>query len=70
MSGRLCLLILCFQAIITLILATDMARHSEVLECFKQKLDIFDFTSEEHVTCVRKHLAKSTPSTVYYILHC
>lgn len=45
----------CFQAIITLILATDMARHGEILEGFKQKLDKFDFTNEEHVTCVCKH---------------
>uniref|UniRef100_A0A3Q3FJU6 Phosphodiesterase n=1 Tax=Kryptolebias marmoratus TaxID=37003 RepID=A0A3Q3FJU6_KRYMA len=46
------------QAIITLILATDMARHSEALECFKQKVDNFDFTNEEHVTCLKKVLIK------------
>lgn len=40
------------QAIITLILATDMAKHGEILDSFKRKLDGFDFTSEEHVTCV------------------
>lgn len=40
------------QAIITLILATDMARHGEILDSFKQKVDNFDFTNEEHVTCV------------------
>ena len=44
-----------FQAIITLILATDMARHGEILDSFKQKVDNFDFTNEEHVTCVRIH---------------
>lgn len=42
----------CFQGIITLILATDMARHGEILDSFKQKVDNFDFTNEEHVTCV------------------
>lgn len=40
------------QAIITLILATDMARHGEILDSFKHKVDNFDFTNEEHVTCV------------------
>ena len=42
-----------WQAIITLILATDMARHGEILDSFKQKVDNFDFTNEEHVRCVR-----------------
>lgn len=41
-----------WQAIITLILATDMARHGEILDSFKLKVDSFDFTNEEHVTCV------------------
>lgn len=45
----------CFnlQGTITLILATDMARHGEILDSFKQKVDSFDYTDEEHVTCVR-----------------
>lgn len=47
-DGSVCLT----QAIITLILATDMARHGEILDSFKQKVDNFDFTNEEHVTCV------------------
>uniref|UniRef100_A0A3B3VMT8 High affinity cGMP-specific 3',5'-cyclic phosphodiesterase 9A n=1 Tax=Poecilia latipinna TaxID=48699 RepID=A0A3B3VMT8_9TELE len=46
------------QAIITLILATDMARHGEILEGFKQKLDNFDFSNEEHVMCLQKVLIK------------
>lgn len=29
-----------------------MARHGEILDSFKQKVDNFDFTNEEHVTCV------------------
>uniref|UniRef100_A0A8C7Z6D5 High affinity cGMP-specific 3',5'-cyclic phosphodiesterase 9A n=1 Tax=Oryzias sinensis TaxID=183150 RepID=A0A8C7Z6D5_9TELE len=37
------------QGIITLILATDMARHGEILETFKLNVDHFDFTNEEHV---------------------
>ena len=35
-----------------LILATDMARHSEILESFKAKLDSFDFTQEDHLNSV------------------
>ena len=44
---------LLFQGTITLILATDMARHGEILDSFKQKVDNFDYSDEEHVTCVR-----------------
>jgi len=29
-----------------------MARHGEILDSFKQKVDNFNFTDEEHVTCV------------------
>uniref|UniRef100_A0A8C9YI41 Phosphodiesterase 9A like n=1 Tax=Sander lucioperca TaxID=283035 RepID=A0A8C9YI41_SANLU len=46
------------QTIITLILATDMARHGEILDSFKQKVDNFDFTNEEHVTCLKMVLIK------------
>ncbi|KAK3531195.1 hypothetical protein QTP70_015138 [Hemibagrus guttatus] len=46
------------QAIITLILATDMARHGEILDSFKHKVDNFDFTNEEHVTCLKMVLIK------------
>ena len=35
-----------------LILATDMARHSEILESFKSKLDNFDFKNEDHLNSV------------------
>jgi len=37
-----------------LILATDMARHSEILETFKSKIDKFDFANEDHVNSVRQ----------------
>ncbi len=37
-----------------LILATDMARHSEILESFKSKLDKFDFNNEDHLNSVSK----------------
>ena len=37
---------------ITLILATDMARHGEILNNFKSKIDGFDFTNDEHLTSV------------------
>uniref|UniRef100_A0A9J8BEZ8 Phosphodiesterase n=1 Tax=Cyprinus carpio carpio TaxID=630221 RepID=A0A9J8BEZ8_CYPCA len=46
------------QGTITLILATDMARHGEILDSFKQKVDNFDFTNEEHVTCLKMVLIK------------
>jgi len=29
-----------------------MARHGEILDSFKQKVDNFDFSNEEHVKCV------------------
>lgn len=40
------------QGMITLILATDMARHAEIMEAFKEKVDSFDFSNEEHRTLV------------------
>ncbi|XP_075886541.1 high affinity cGMP-specific 3',5'-cyclic phosphodiesterase 9A isoform X4 [Nelusetta ayraudi] len=46
------------QGTITLILATDMARHGEILDSFKQKVDNFDYTDEEHVTCLKMVLIK------------
>uniref|UniRef100_A0A672TBW1 High affinity cGMP-specific 3',5'-cyclic phosphodiesterase 9A n=1 Tax=Sinocyclocheilus grahami TaxID=75366 RepID=A0A672TBW1_SINGR len=46
------------QGTITLILATDMARHGEILDSFKQKVDNFDFANEEHVTCLKMVLIK------------
>ncbi|KAL0973034.1 hypothetical protein UPYG_G00197990 [Umbra pygmaea] len=46
------------QAIITLILATDMARHGEIFNSFKQKVDSFDFANVEHVTCLKMVLIK------------
>ncbi|KAG7254211.1 hypothetical protein CRUP_032535 [Coryphaenoides rupestris] len=35
-----------------------MARHGEILDSFKQKVDTFDFTNEEHVTCLKMVLIK------------
>uniref|UniRef100_A0A8C5C2Q2 Phosphodiesterase 9A n=1 Tax=Gadus morhua TaxID=8049 RepID=A0A8C5C2Q2_GADMO len=46
------------QSTITLILATDMARHGEILDSFKQKVDVFDYSDEEHVTCLKMVLIK------------
>uniref|UniRef100_A0A674K738 PDEase domain-containing protein n=1 Tax=Terrapene triunguis TaxID=2587831 RepID=A0A674K738_9SAUR len=46
------------QGIITLILATDMARHAEILDSFKEKMDHFDYSNEEHVTCLKMVLIK------------
>ncbi|XP_015275225.1 PREDICTED: high affinity cGMP-specific 3',5'-cyclic phosphodiesterase 9A [Gekko japonicus] len=46
------------QGIITLILATDMARHAEILDSFKAILDNFDYSNEEHVTRLKMVLIK------------
>lgn len=39
---------------ITLILATDMARHAEIMESFKEKMENFDYSNEEHMTLVSR----------------
>lgn len=45
------------QRIIMLILATDMARHSEILEKFKSQIKAgFNFKDTEHLTYVSKHV--------------
>ncbi|XP_040580482.1 high affinity cGMP-specific 3',5'-cyclic phosphodiesterase 9A isoform X4 [Lepeophtheirus salmonis] len=45
---------------IILILATDMARHAEILDAFKQKIDDgFDFKSEEHLNSLKMILIKA-----------
>ncbi|XP_078394211.1 high affinity cGMP-specific 3',5'-cyclic phosphodiesterase 9A-like, partial [Cetorhinus maximus] len=35
-----------------------MARHGEILDSFKQKVDNFDFSNEEDVTCLKMVLIK------------
>ena len=47
------------QDMIVLILATDMARHAEILDAFKQKVDNFDFSSEDHLTSLKMILIKA-----------
>ncbi|KAM9299277.1 high affinity cGMP-specific 3',5'-cyclic phosphodiesterase 9A [Gastrophryne carolinensis] len=46
------------QSIIRLILATDMARHGDILESFKQIMYNFDFTNEEHVKTLQTVMIK------------
>ncbi|XP_053307866.1 high affinity cGMP-specific 3',5'-cyclic phosphodiesterase 9A-like [Spea bombifrons] len=46
------------QSIIRLILATDMARHGDILESFKRFLPSFDFGNEEHVKVLQMVLIK------------
>ncbi|XP_061483546.1 high affinity cGMP-specific 3',5'-cyclic phosphodiesterase 9A isoform X2 [Rhineura floridana] len=46
------------QGIITLILATDMARHAEILDSFKEILDNFDYSNEEHLIRLKMVLIK------------
>ncbi|NXX79445.1 PDE9A phosphodiesterase, partial [Urocolius indicus] len=46
------------QGIITLILATDMARHAEIMDSFKEKMENFDYSNEEHMTCLKMVLIK------------
>ena len=41
---------------IILILATDMARHAEILDNFKQKLDSFDYNSDDHLNTLKELL--------------
>jgi len=49
---------------VMLILATDMARHSEILETFKAKIDKFDFGSEDHLNSVRQTAAARSEMSV------
>jgi len=46
------------QNMIMLILATDMAKHSEIVETFKENLKNFDFTREDHLNCLKMVLIK------------
>ncbi|XP_029794769.1 high affinity cGMP-specific 3',5'-cyclic phosphodiesterase 9A isoform X2 [Suricata suricatta] len=46
------------QGMITLILATDMARHAEIMDSFKEKMENFDYSNEEHVTLLKMILIK------------
>ncbi|XP_040842594.1 high affinity cGMP-specific 3',5'-cyclic phosphodiesterase 9A isoform X1 [Ochotona curzoniae] len=46
------------QGMITLILATDMARHAEIADAFREKLDNFDYSNEEHTTLLKMILIK------------
>jgi high affinity cGMP-specific 3',5'-cyclic phosphodiesterase 9 len=43
---------------ITLILATDMARHAEILDSFKEKMESFDYSNQEHMTLLKMILIK------------
>jgi len=44
---------------IILILATDMARHAEILDNFRQKIDAFDYSSEDHLNTLKMILIKA-----------
>ncbi|XP_070322923.1 high affinity cGMP-specific 3',5'-cyclic phosphodiesterase 9A isoform X3 [Odocoileus virginianus] len=46
------------QGMITLILATDMARHAEIMDSFKEKMENFDYSNKEHVTLLKMILIK------------
>jgi len=46
------------QNMIMLILATDMAKHSEIVETFKENLEDFDFSKEDHLNCLKMVLIK------------
>ncbi|XP_031815085.1 high affinity cGMP-specific 3',5'-cyclic phosphodiesterase 9A isoform X1 [Sarcophilus harrisii] len=49
------------QGIITLILATDMARHAEILDSFKEKMENFDYTNEEHMIYSDREKSEGLP---------
>ena len=42
-----------------MILATDMARHAEILDAFKLKIDSFDYSLEDHVNTLKMILIKA-----------
>lgn len=44
---------------IILILATDMARHAEILDSFKQKLNDFSFKNDDHINSLKMILIKA-----------
>ncbi|EHB03607.1 High affinity cGMP-specific 3',5'-cyclic phosphodiesterase 9A [Heterocephalus glaber] len=46
------------QGMITLILATDMARHAEIMDSFKEKMENFDYSNDEHMTLLKMILIK------------
>ncbi|MXQ82270.1 hypothetical protein E5288_WYG010861 [Bos mutus] len=46
------------QGMITLILATDMARHAEIMDSFKEKMENFDYSNKEHMTLLKMILIK------------
>ncbi|XP_064651181.1 high affinity cGMP-specific 3',5'-cyclic phosphodiesterase 9A-like isoform X2 [Lineus longissimus] len=46
------------SGIIMLILATDMARHSEVLEAFRSQIECFDPSKDEHLNSLKMVLIK------------
>ncbi|XP_064434519.1 high affinity cGMP-specific 3',5'-cyclic phosphodiesterase 9A isoform X4 [Mirounga angustirostris] len=46
------------QGMITLILATDMARHAEIMDSFKETMENFDYSNEEHMTLLKMILIK------------
>jgi high affinity cGMP-specific 3',5'-cyclic phosphodiesterase 9 len=46
------------QSMIMLILATDMAKHSEIVETFKENLKTFDYGNEDHMNCLKMVLIK------------
>ncbi|CAN0529740.1 unnamed protein product [Rangifer tarandus platyrhynchus] len=46
------------QGMITLILATDMARHAEIMDSFKEKMENFDYGNKEHMTLLKMILIK------------
>ncbi|XP_066891284.1 high affinity cGMP-specific 3',5'-cyclic phosphodiesterase 9A isoform X3 [Kogia breviceps] len=46
------------QGMIALILATDMARHAEIMDSFKEKMESFDFSNEEHMALLKMILIK------------
>ncbi|KAH0518201.1 High affinity cGMP-specific 3',5'-cyclic phosphodiesterase 9A [Microtus ochrogaster] len=49
------------QGMITLILATDMARHAEIMDSFKEKMENFDYSNEEHLTLSDREKSEGLP---------
>ncbi|EDV25625.1 High affinity cGMP-specific 3',5'-cyclic phosphodiesterase 9A [Trichoplax sp. H2] len=56
------------KGIISLILATDMAKHGEITEQFRSTVNDFDVNNEKHRTCVCKQIQNYTIDVLKMIL--
>lgn len=55
------------EGIIRCILATDMARHNEILSQFQEILPQFDYTNQSHINIVRIHWCSNILKSILII---